>query len=174
MTIARDWVHPILAIPSQGLEATRQADEAQRAELAQRLGILQVDELKVSYRIEVCGKRSYQLSGALTARVVQSCVVTLDPVTSTLVEDIDTQFRDQEQVVAADQGEQAILALEDVEPIDHDQINVGGVVIDVLLTALDPYPRAVGARLEPTEPEGDDDPQQGPFAALAAWRSRSG
>jgi hypothetical protein len=56
------------------------------------------------------------------------------------------------------------------EVVASPAIDLGGTVLEHFSLALDPYPRAPGAKL-PAEPEiGVDEPVQSPFAALAGLK----
>ena len=95
--------------------------------------------------------------GHLRARVVQTCVVSLDDFAS----DIDEPFR----IRFVPAGQES----DDPDPESDDEIGYAGGALDLgeaaaeqLALALDPYPRAPGAVLPETETEVQDHP----FAAL--------
>jgi uncharacterized metal-binding protein YceD (DUF177 family) len=99
----------------------------------------------------------------LEARVVQSCVVTLEPVVADVADSFTLYYA--EEVVPP--GHAVDLPIEDEdwpEPIEDGRIDVGEAVAQQLALALDPYPRAPGARLDPAFGEA---PATTPFAELA-------
>ena len=105
-----------------------------------------------------------EAEGALDAAVVQSCVVTLDPVTQRVAERFVIRF-----VPAGRESE------DDDDPDSPDQIPYEGRSIDLgeaaaeqLALALDPYPRCPGAILDPAA----QDPEEGGFAGLSVLRPK--
>jgi len=75
------------------------------------------------------------VSGKFSADVVQTCVLSLEPVDASLDEEINLVFsRDLEET--AD-----IVDPEDAEPLEGDAIDLGELVAEELSLALDPYPR---------------------------------
>jgi uncharacterized metal-binding protein YceD (DUF177 family) len=115
------------------------------------------------------------LEGRLGATVVQTCVVTLDPVTTRLDLDIRRVFL---PAARPEGGEVAIEPFDDDEAeVLGDRIDVGLVAIEAMALALPPYPRREGAELGPSsftapgrEPLQDADVR--PFSALAALRDK--
>ena len=59
-------------------------------------------------------------------------------------------------------------------PIEDGAIDLGEAAAETLLLALDPYPRAPNAdavlREAGVKPEGEEEREPGPFAALAALK----
>ena len=75
------------------------------------------------------------ISGRFQAEVVQTCVITLEPVTAELDEEINLVFaRDIEK--SAD-----IVDPEDAEPLNGDMVDLGELVAEEFSLALEPYPR---------------------------------
>ena len=103
--------------------------------------------------------------------MVQPCVVSLDPVTTRIEQDVARTW-----LPAAAAGVEELI----VDPDEDDEadplgerIDLGLVATEALALALPPYPRKPGARLEPLAGDGPDDTAK-PFASLAALRDRSG
>ena len=92
MTNPLDWTHPTAAIPATGLDAHRKASAAEGAAVAAAADILGVERLEARYRITQAARGRYLLEGKIRARVVQACVVTLDPVTAELAEPFSVEF----------------------------------------------------------------------------------
>ena len=109
-----------------------------------------------------------RLDGTLRARVVQSCVVTLEPVAADLEESFTLYYAE----APAPAARSVDLPIEDEdwpEPIVDGAIDVGEAVAQQLAVALDPYPRAPGALLD-RRYEATDAPAPkpaNPFAELA-------
>jgi uncharacterized metal-binding protein YceD (DUF177 family) len=138
------------------------ATAAECAALARRFGIPGVGSLRATLRLEPEEDGAILVRGWLEAKVVQECVVTLEPVRQRVAEDIT--FR----LLPA--GREPAEGPEDPDEIacEHDVAELGEVVAEQLALALDPYPRAPGAAL----PAEATDEQAGAFAALAALRRK--
>ena len=151
----------------QGLDVTIEANEAERAALASRFGILAIDALTATLHLKPLGRGMVRLEGHLKAQVHQACVVTLVDV----VQAIDDRF---ERVYAPsgaatdderDEVEVDYEGEEPPEPLVDGIIDLGEATAEELALALDPYPRAPGAVFEAPGDEGEA--KANPFAALA-------
>jgi uncharacterized metal-binding protein YceD (DUF177 family) len=140
-----------------------EASEGERAALARRFGLQEVGRLVAEVRLTRLAGAAVRLDAKLEADVVQSCVVTLDPVPAHVTDTFTVVYTPN-----LDQAEQVELTAEeeDVERLDGDTIDIGEAVAQQLSLALDPYPHAPGAAL-PAEAGGGRDPADHPFAALA-------
>ena len=104
--------------------------------------------------------------------MVQTCVVTLDPVTTR----VDQPLRRAWLPVAARPSEIVVAPDEDdeIEPLG-DRIDLGLVAIEALALALPAYPRKPGATLGPVPASGEaEEDALKPFAGLAALRAKMG
>lgn len=147
-------------------------DEATRSALAAEMGLLGLRKLSFNGTIAAQGRRDWVLTGKLGATVVQTCVVTLEPVTTR----IDTEV---ERTYVADLSEPEALEAEMPEDDSVERlgatIDPASVMAEELALALPPYPRKEGVELgeavyaEPgTAPMTDDDAK--PFAGLSGLR----
>lgn len=153
-----------------------EADAAARAVLARRFGLMEL----AAFRAQVTMRRRrdtgwIEVKGTLTARVVQECVVTLEPVSGEISAEIDELFDDDSQVGGVEVDLDPVA--EEPEPIEGDSLDIGEVIAQNLSLAIDPYPRAPDAD-GPTGDTGDDPDGEGagrtsPFAALALLKDRA-
>ncbi|MHA1573527.1 MAG: YceD family protein [Alphaproteobacteria bacterium] len=125
-----------------------EADESERMALAARLGLLSLDEMKAEVVLARTPDGSVRMKAKFKARLVQSCIVALQPVPQELGEDFELFFKE-------DAGLDGIGVLEVTiedelwpEPLDQGRIDIGEVVSQQLALVLDPYPRALGAVFE--------------------------
>jgi hypothetical protein len=65
-------------------------------------------------------------------------------------------------------------AIDPPEPLTGSVLNLGPLIVEHFVLALDPYPRAPGAVLPPEATDSDDQGEASPFAALAALKEKSG
>lgn len=167
--------HPIRieAIRLRGTEVVIRAEPEQFAAIAQLLGLASLESLEARYLLSRNGDR-VKLEGRITARLHQTCVVTLDPFPVQLDVPVKLDFAPEEEAEVAsrraerDDAEidiEVLLNEEDPpEPIVDGVIDLGGVTLEFLALALDPYPRKPGVSFEaPAADAGTESP----FAALA-------
>ena len=151
------------------------ATESEMAEIAQLLDLVALEGLGFSYRITQAGEGRLHLNGRLVAGVTQTCVVSLDPVATTLDVPVEVDFWPQTLVEALERSADEPGGLVDwPEPIVNGTIDFGPVIYGVLATSLDPYPKREGASFEWSQqpPETGEGPRTGPFAALGALKRR--
>jgi uncharacterized metal-binding protein YceD (DUF177 family) len=128
---------PIERIGRGGERLTIQATAAERALLARRFGLMTLDGLRAEIELHpVEGKRVFRLTADLDAAVVQSCVVSLEPVAQRIRDRQSQLFAVLDVAMEADGDEEVI------EPIVDGQIDVGEAVAQQLALALPAYPRA--------------------------------
>ena len=162
------------------------ADGPERAALARRFGLDSLDALTASVTLTKFGDgRRVRLSANFFADVVQSCVVTLEPVPSR-IEDSFVLVYDEDAGGAAE-AEIVVLLKGQIspEPLPGNVIDVGEAVAEHLALALDPYPRAPGGELPAlglapggadAGKEGDDtagEVSDSPFKELAKLRRKT-
>ena len=111
----------------------------------------------------------YRLTGPLRAEVSQACVVTLEPVDSTIEEASTSTFWPEEDMPAPRGGELDIDEEPDPEPIVAGQIAVGRVVFECLAAAIDPFPRKPDATLDRRVAGAAERPAASPKAPSPSW-----
>jgi hypothetical protein len=159
------------------------ASDSERAALARRFGFLGLPALSARVTVDRRVGGQIVVEGRLRGRIVQACVLTLDPVN----QDLDDAFRIVFKSDLADDrdpenGEAVLSAQADApEPLTGNLLDVGEIVAEQLSLAADPYPRRPGARLEDVMPKsrphgrrGPPDQRRHPFAGLAALRDKPG
>jgi uncharacterized metal-binding protein YceD (DUF177 family) len=154
-----------------------EADSEERRALAGRLSLLALERLTATAELEPLGD-----GGRVRARVnfvadvVQSCVVTLDPVPAHIEESFGLVFAPEAEI-PAERGEVELDldGEEPPEPLHEGRFDLGEAVAEHLALALDPYPRkegaAVGEAYGEKAPEGDDK-DENPFAVLTRLGGR--
>jgi uncharacterized metal-binding protein YceD (DUF177 family) len=140
---------------------------------ADELGVDAVRSIAVEGRLSR-RRDIVRLSGKVSAVVVQTCVVSLEPVESVIETDIKRSFG----TVAEETGEIDIDPLSDdpPDPLEGGAVPVGNCVIEQILLEIDPYPRKQGLEFVDIVEDEDDDDDAGkpasPFAALATLKDR--
>ena len=156
------------------------AGEQERLALARRFGLVALDSLSARVSLRRIGRGPVvRVAGRLSAEVVQTCVVSLEPVRNRVEEDFVLLYAPEGSGEGHGHVLEAGFGLEDddwPEPLEKGQVDIGEAVAQQLALALDPYPRKPGVRLEdvigPREGGGMDEPSGSPFAALARLARR--
>lgn len=170
------WQHATRDIPESGLSQEREAAPDELARVARALDLIACTGLRAAYAIKPTIDGRYRLSGTLRAEISQACVVTLEPVESTIEESFDASFWPQEDMPAPRSGEVVLDEEADPEPIVAGLIDAGRVVFEALAAAIDPFPRKEGASLEwrsSGPDEGAAGKPESPFAVLANIKARA-
>jgi Large ribosomal RNA subunit accumulation protein YceD len=164
------WSHAVQDIPQTGLSEVREATPEERARVTGALDLIACASLQAQYTIAPTAGGCYRLFGRLRADVSQTCVVSLEPVDSTIEEPFEAVFWPQDRMPEPEKGELAIDAEPEREAIVDGHIAVGRVVFESLAAALDPFPRKPGAVLEQQHAPAANaagDKAANPFAVLA-------
>ena len=149
------------------------ADAAERAALARRFELLDLPALDAQVRLRRARAGRYvKIEGTVRASVVQSCVVTLDPVPASFEERFELMLGPIDGTPDEAGASDLIVDLDDPEPLDGDSIDIGELVAQQLSLALDPYPRsaAAGDSVAISTADPEPAPADNPFAALSARR----
>lgn len=149
--------------PRQPTAFALSPDAAARAAIAGELGISALPRLSFAGELRAEGGDGWRLTARLAARVVQPCVVTLAPVTSSLDEAVTRHFS---QHLADPEGDEVEMPDDTLEPLGQ-FIDLEAAMIEALALALPEYPRAAGAALTPTAPaQPEASETRRPFAGL--------
>lgn len=185
-------------VPDRGLKIAHSADENERAVLASVGEVESVEEFVLKYTLKSArgqssnqsSNQSYKLAGTISARITQACVLTLDPVTSEIEEDFACRFGTPPRDAVKPGEDKPILEVEDWEPFENGRLEIGRIVAETFVAAIDPFPRRDGAEFEWNDPrarkqgakasDGDSDDatdqqdpdRPNPFAVLAKLKPK--
>ncbi|MBI1206902.1 MAG: DUF177 domain-containing protein [Azospirillum sp.] len=147
------------------------ASPAECAALAQRFDLVAIERLEATIRLSRLKHGAMvRTTGALSAEVVQTCVVTLEPFAARVEESFGALFA-REAAMPRHELEldlDAELADEDwPEEMPGGRIDIGELTAQHLSLALDPYPRRPGVEFrDPGDPPPEPETVN-PFGALA-------
>lgn len=166
---------------NQGAALDIVASDYERAALAKRFGFLDLPAFSARVTIDRRVGGQVIVEGRLRGRLVQACVLSLEPVSQAL----DDAFRLVFKEDALDErdpesGEAVVSAQADApEPLTGNLLDVGEIVAEQLSLTAEPYPRRPGVKLEDVMPKLRNSgrrtvPEQRrhPFAGLAALRDK--
>lgn len=164
------------------------ASEQECKDIARRLGVENIERLEATLNISRENVGRIYVEGSLNAKVIQNCVVTLEPVEDWIEEEFEAWFADKEQTVSFAEAkknretrkghaEVEISAEEDdPEPLHDGRIEAGELVTQYLSLAINPYPHADGASYakgDEEEPKREpSDVRKNPFEALKNWKDK--
>ncbi len=146
-------------IPPQGARAGVEATAEECAALAKDFKLPAIHGLTGEYHLTSSAK-GIHAAGRVKARVVQTCVVTLDPFESEIDEEVDVDFAEPSGMPAEPPTE-----MHEYEPPDeivNGHVDLGALTAEFLALGLDPYPRKPGVNFD----YRSDDRPDSPFAAL--------
>jgi uncharacterized metal-binding protein YceD (DUF177 family) len=157
------------------------ASDSERAALAKRFGFLGLPAFSARVTVDRRAGDLVVVEGRLRGRIVQACILTLDPVTQDLDETFRIVFKQGlTEEKDPESGESLVNPQGDApEPLPGNLLDVGEIVAEQLSLAADPYPRKHGVKLEDVMPKPRKDGRHGrhesrrhPFAGLAALRDK--
>ncbi len=141
------------------------ADAETRGAVARTAGLRELPRLQATFDVSRYGAGGLRVVGRVSATVGQSCVVTLEPLTNQVDEEVNLFFVP--PVAAIEKADVANANGDDPEPLIGGLIDLGALATEFLILGLDPYPRKPGAIFEPPHQAA---PEESPFAALAAFK----
>jgi Large ribosomal RNA subunit accumulation protein YceD len=166
----------VAQIPEHGLHRDIEASAAERDAMAALAGLRGISSAHASFDVTPISEGRVHVVGRASARIGQTCVVTLDPIDNAVDEAIDlifapaSQIRELAESIDDTEGDAEIP--DPPEPIVGGFIDLGRVATDALFLGIDPYPRKPDAVFEP--PAAPVDPEDHPFAALKAFKTAAG
>jgi len=146
--------------------------ERDRAAIAKAFSVDAIEDLAARLHVTRISTNEFAVAGNLKATVLQSCVVTLQPIRTRFDLDVSRHYR----VVppAWRRKEPSILDVtmdeEETETVPSSSVDVASPVLEELSLAIDPYLKAEGAEFESTENESLR--EESPFAVLKALKVR--
>jgi uncharacterized metal-binding protein YceD (DUF177 family) len=153
------------------------ADKTELIELAKLWKVDAVKRVDSELQVARWKKDGVRIRGHVDAEIVQSCVVTLEPVEAAISEDIDRIYVPEgsrlARLVLDERGEMVLDPEgEDIpEAFSGDTIDAGEAVCEAVALAIDPYPRKPDAEFaDHVESTDATDRKPSPFAVLKDWK----
>lgn len=167
-------------IPADGLSLQLDATASERAAVAGRLGLLNLDLLQGVLSIRPLARGGLELTGSMKAKLEQSCVVTLEVLPDEVSRPLHLRFLDEDAFRQHESAQEDPLDGPDVEPMpDSETLDLGELLVEELSLALDPYPRQADADFADLSlgPGGSADGAAGrsgsPFAVLEGFAGKT-
>ncbi|WP_340159741.1 DUF177 domain-containing protein [uncultured Hoeflea sp.] len=149
------------------------ADAADLERLARQWHVPEVQSFEAQLELGRWKRDGVRVKGHVSSTIVQECVVTLDPVTQQIEEDVETVFLPENSRLAKrtlDGNGEMFLDPDGPdlpEVFSGDSINVGAVVAEFAALSIDAYPRKEGLEYtDRIESDSSADKKPSPFAVL--------
>ncbi len=139
------------------------------AALSRELGLDAVRKLRFTGTLTPFGREDWRLEGTLGATIMQTCGITLAPVTTRIDEQVRRRYL--AELDGVTRAEEQEMPDEEDEPLPP-SLDLEAVMMEALSLAVPAFPRAEGADMgtvraaEPGATHLDDDAMK-PFAGLA-------
>jgi len=140
-------------ISLSGMDAFVEANSSECADLAKRMRLPAVLSLTCRFHLELAEDDVVMAYGHLVAKVVQTCVVSLEDFAVTVEERFALRC-----VPAGQECDGVDPEAPDEITYEDGRLDLGEAVAQQLGLALDPYPRAPGASLPSMEPDHEQTP----------------
>ncbi len=186
--IQSEWPYllDIEDLTSTTLEVTFSANQDECRALSRRFAVEGLSHVTANLEVSPVQAGLIRITGSVTARVHQLCVVTQEPVDTDIEEPVEGCFAEEVKAVsfakarkdrdmAKGHAEQEILnEVDDPEPVVNGQIDLGELAAQHLSLGIPAFPRRPGV----VSPLTDEDLKQGkplpgrknPFEALKDWK----
>lgn len=178
-----DWVVTSQMLAGGG-DYQFSATKAQQDALAKALDLLTITHCKADISLRAISDDKVKLSGTVDIAYSQACIVSLEAIDNRLLEEIETDFVEEEHIPAylnrlanrqnkLDNPEELYdpSAPEGPESMKGGKIDIGHLVFEILSSHIDPYPRAQEAEFnwqdsKSAAGENEEQGRNSPFAVL--------
>jgi uncharacterized metal-binding protein YceD (DUF177 family) len=170
-----DAIVRIDKLPAGGRSVRVDADEKTRAAIAAAMKLISVERFVADLSVAPL-RGGLRALGRLEASITQASVVSFEPVSQDIDEEVDRVFLPVPHGhQAPTPGSEVFIDLEDDDFPDHidgPEVDLSALLIETLALAIDPYPRREG---EDVSSLGVDlgEGESGPFAALSRLKDQS-
>ena len=159
-------------LPSRGFPVKIVANQEVRTALAETHDLEAVEDFSADLLVERWSRDGVKVTGRVTARIVQACVITLEPVHAAIDAPVDAVFvPEHSRLAVPHQGEVHVDpdGPDVPETFAGNEIDVGELAEEFFELAIDPYPHAPGATLAGS---GSADGTEGAFATLRTLKEK--
>lgn len=162
---------------------TVRPSDQERAAIAKAYDLDGIESLAAELLLKPYRKAGLRVAGTVSAKIKQTCVVSLEPFVQDVTLDVDRTFEPHSsrprKIRDLNEDGEIEIDLETLDPPDvmiDGVLDLGAVICEELALALDPFPRKPGVEFEGA---GDDEEEldgsveetkPSPFAALGALK----
>ena len=170
----------VTRLPAKGRRVKFEASDKEMQAISSSFGLLKVEALSAELHITTWRRDGVKIEGTLLAKIEQSCVVSLKPVSQTINEDISLIYVRKGSKFAKpelDANGELLLDPDGAElpdTFDGTTIDISQLMLEVFALAIDPHPRAEGVSMDEiyqSDEENADERPPSPFAVLAKLKN---
>lgn len=154
---------PVDRVPANGCYERITAEPAECEAVARRLDVLLIHGLSALVKADPW-RKGVKITGTLEVDLERESVVSLEQFRQTLRHEFTRYFMPASDTVPEE--------AEDIDLIEHGEIDLGEVVVETLALELDPYPRKPGEQFKAAGDESESLPGS-PFAVLGRLKPGS-
>ena len=131
-----------------------------------------VEDFAARFRLSRLAKNEYALEGHFSATILQTCIVTLQPIRTVLDQDFSRRYNVVPRRAVAREPSTVDIQLDDdeVETLSGSSLDLAVPLLEELSLMIEPYPRSPGAEFDHSG-QGDS-ARESPFAILKALKDR--
>lgn len=171
----------VTTIGASGREIKLSATEEECAALATRFSVLSMDNLMAECHLIPTKRGEYKLTASFSVNVVQSCIISLDPIEDILSSNFEVSLLNSSRRKSNDNVEiEFDVDEEDFEYITSNQIDVGEIIAQHLSLEINPYPRKqeatgdeLGIKILKEEEVVLESQKKNPFAVLKSLKHKT-
>ena len=158
-------IYDLSNLSDAGAEIAIQPSPEQRSRIAEWAGLDGVESFAAAVTLRRSSANRFAYEAELNADIVQTCVVTLEPVRSHMALNISRALHLTKFLVRAKFAEHELAPATDEAPeeIQDSHYDLAGPLLEEFTLAIDPYPRCPGVAFEVPD---DEDGRESPFAVL--------
>jgi uncharacterized metal-binding protein YceD (DUF177 family) len=169
----------VARLPQKGMPVRLTATDVECAALAREHDLQAVESFNADITVAKWRRDGVRVSGKVLSDIIQTCSITLEPLSARIESEIDALFVPENSKLARpkiDENGEMILDADGPdapETFVGDQLDVGTIVEEFFGLAIDPYPRKEGVEFQlSAEPEEISPQKVSPFAKLAELKQK--
>ncbi|MBB5073019.1 hypothetical protein HNQ69_000123 [Bartonella callosciuri] len=177
MTFALAYPISVRSLPPKGIRVHICPNQRECAHLAKNHDLVEVKSCEGKFHIFPWKKSGVRIKGLLQARIIQLCVVTLEPLDNILHENIEVIFVPEgsslvKPNILEDTGELFLDAegIDTPEVFNGDKIDIGAVMEEFFELSIDHYPRKEGVNMRVVKSSEEAEQKLSPFSVLKNWK----
>lgn len=149
------------------------ADPGECERLGSLIGLGEITGFEADYQVEPSRSGRFRMTAHLRGKISQNCVASLKVLDNSVDEDFTVLFVSERRFAEiVNDGQVDPESDDDFEPVIDGRLEVGRVIYEHLVGAIDLYPRAENTEFSPDFDQKQDDGEvpEGPFSVLAGLR----
>ncbi len=158
---------PIKDIGESGVERTLNLNDEQISFFVKELDLSAIDAFECKWQLKSLHRNRYRLTAEIKADVTQLSTLSLEPVKYEIKENFKTEFWPIAQNDPVKSPELEIDYIDEIiEFYEEEQFNVGQIIYENFVIAIEQFPRKEGEVFEWKNNETAEEEKPNPFAAL--------